>query len=121
MGDRIEYPCTWCDKKYKVLSILNDHVKRDHLHERKHQCDLCDKSFFKVNDLKYHRRVHLSINGKKFSHVSHYYRHERIHTGVKPYKCDVCSKSFNQSNAMKSHRKTHFREDVSTIGVAVEN
>jgi len=127
-GETIEYPCTWCEKKYKVLSILNDHVKRDHFHERKHQCDLCEKSFFKINDLKYHRRVHLSIKpyvcstcGKKFSHVSHYYRHERIHTGVKPYECDVCSKTFNQSNAMKSHRKTHFREEVSTAAVTVEN
>ena len=61
MGNQLEYPCNWCEKRYKVLSILNDHVKRDHFHERKHQCDLCDKSFFKVNDLKYHRRVHLSI------------------------------------------------------------
>jgi len=127
-GDRIEYPCTWCDKKYKVLSILNDHVKRDHFHERKHQCDLCDKTFFKVNDLKYHKRVHLSIKpyvcstcGKKFSHVSHYYRHKRIHTGAKPYTCDVCSKSFNQSNAMKSHRKTHFREEVPVPSASLVN
>lgn len=114
MDNQLEYPCNWCEKRYKVLSILHDHVKRDHFHERKHQCDLCNKSFFKVNDLKYHRRVHLSIKpyvcstcGKKFSHVSHYYRHERIHTGEKPYKCDVCNKRFNQSNALKSHRKTH--------------
>ena len=63
----------------------------------------------------------LSTCGKKFSHVSHYYRHERIHTGVKPYKCDVCNKSFNQSNALKSHRKTHFREEVPTMNVCVEN
>eukprot|EP00092_Neocalanus_flemingeri_P019464 GFUD01021085.1.p1 GENE.GFUD01021085.1~~GFUD01021085.1.p1 ORF type:complete len:738 (+),score=141.93 GFUD01021085.1:51-2264(+) len=128
MGNQLEYPCNWCEKSYKVLSILNDHVKRDHFHERKHQCDLCDKSFFKVNDLKYHKRVHLSIKpyvcsicGKKFSHVSHFYRHERIHTGEKPYKCDVCSKSFNQSNALKSHRKTHFREEAPTISLSVEN
>jgi len=123
-GDRVEYSCNWCEKRYKVISILNDHVKRDHFHERKHKCDLCEKAFFKVNDLKYHRRVHLSIKpyvcsdcGKTFSHVSHYHRHRRIHTGVKPYSCDVCNKSFNQSNAMKSHRKTHFRE----TGLSSEN
>jgi len=116
-GDKVEYSCNWCDKRYKVISILNDHVKRDHFHERKHKCDLCDKAFFKVNDLKYHKRVHLSIKpyvcsdcGKRFSHVSHYHRHKRIHTGVKPYTCNICNKNFNQSNAMKSHRKTHFRE-----------
>jgi len=123
-GDRPEFPCNWCDKRYKVLSILNDHVKRDHFHERKHKCDICEKAFYKVNDLKYHRRVHLSIKpyvcsvcGKNFSHVSHYYRHRRIHTGAKPYTCDVCSKSFNQSSALKTHRKTHFRDLSSSLEV----
>merc|ERR1719167_201267 len=126
--NRSLYQCTWCDKTYKALSILNDHVKRDHFKERKHHCDLCEKSFFKINDLKYHQRVHMSIKpyvcstcDKKFSHISHYYRHRRIHTGEKPYKCDICGRSFNQSNAMKSHRKIHFRENELNTGAIIEN
>ena len=55
------YPCQFCDKQYKLSSILSDHVKRDHFAERSHQCELCPKAFFKLNDLKYHKRVHLSI------------------------------------------------------------
>ena len=55
------FPCQFCEKQYKLASILSDHVKRDHFAERSHQCELCPKAFFKLNDLKYHKRVHLSI------------------------------------------------------------
>ena len=55
------FPCQFCEKQYKLSSILSDHVKRDHFAERSHQCELCPKAFFKLNDLKYHKRVHLSI------------------------------------------------------------
>ena len=55
------FPCQFCEKQYKLASILSDHVKRDHFAERSHQCEMCPKAFFKLNDLKYHKRVHLSI------------------------------------------------------------
>jgi len=109
-----EYSCDFCSKKYKVQSILKDHVKRDHFDERSHQCDMCTKAFYKLNDLKYHRRLHLSIKpyqctecSKSFSHLSHLHRHKRVHTGEKPYKCDICEKRFNQSSTLKVHRKSH--------------
>ena len=82
------FKCDWCEKSYKVQSVLKDHVKRDHVQEKKHQCELCDKAFFKLHDLNYHRRLHLALKpyecsecGKSFSHLSHLHRHKRIHTG----------------------------------------
>jgi len=105
-----DYKCNWCEKTYKVQSILSDHIKRDHFNERKHQCELCDKVFFKVSDLNYHRRLHLSLKpyecsdcGKFFSHVSHLHRHKRIHTGERPFGCQNCGKTFIQNNSLKSH------------------
>ena len=88
-AEESEYSCDFCSKKYKVQSILKDHVKRDHFDERKHQCDMCSKAFYKLNDLNYHRRLHLSIKpyqcpecSKSFSHLSHLHRHKRVHTGL---------------------------------------
>ena len=141
-GGQTEFSCDFCPKKYKVQSILKDHVKRDHFDERKHQCDMCSKSFYKVHDLNYHRRLHLSIKpyqcsecDKSFSHLSHLHRHKRVHTGAflfvfkqilklvhsgeKPYHCETCGKKFNQSSTLKVHQRSHQKSSVET-SVSVE-
>ncbi|XP_064628260.1 zinc finger protein 768-like isoform X7 [Lineus longissimus] len=41
---------------------------------------------------------------KTFTQKGHVVRHERIHTGEKPFICDICGKAFNQSGSLKSHK-----------------
>jgi len=50
------------------------------------KCNVCDKEFKKRNDLE---------------------RHNRTHTGEKPFECTVCQKRFSFKSAWKTHSKTH--------------
>ncbi|XP_077455617.1 uncharacterized protein LOC144073555 [Stigmatopora argus] len=45
---------------------------------------------------------------KSFKFQSALVRHERVHTGEKPYKCGICGKAFGQSYFLRVHELTHW-------------
>ncbi|CAH3145079.1 unnamed protein product, partial [Porites lobata] len=51
-----------------------------------HRCDICDKIFSRLDNLK---------------------THQLIHNGEKPYECTRCEKRFTQKSALNRHRKAH--------------
>ncbi|XP_035294386.1 zinc finger protein 431-like isoform X1, partial [Cricetulus griseus] len=48
--------------------------------------------------------------GKAFSQHTHLQTHKRRHTGEKPYKCNQCGKAFSQKSTLQMHKRTHTGE-----------
>ncbi|CAG4958688.1 unnamed protein product [Colias eurytheme] len=78
--------CKTCDRTFPNRSTYTIHIKRDHLMERTHGCNVCDMKFFTSCDLKDHM-------------ISH--------SGVKKYQCDICMKSFGRKKGLRQHLRIH--------------
>lgn len=56
------------------------------------------------------KMVSCSDCGKMFSCNSYLSRHQRLHTGEKPFTCSECGKSFSWMSSLVTHKRTHLGE-----------
>ncbi|KAK3099290.1 hypothetical protein FSP39_002096 [Pinctada imbricata] len=78
--------CDFCGKQFTSKPNRDRHV-RYHTGEKPYKCELCNLSFFRGDDLKYHRTTR--------------------HSDVKPFSCSKCRMNFAWAKDLEKHLKTH--------------
>ena len=104
------YECAKCDKKFKYLSWLKNHVLSIHDKSKPFVCEVCGFQSFRKANLERHKLIHSDVRdfqcrycNKKFITATNLKSHERVHTGEKPFKCKECSYASNQATHLHNH------------------
>lgn len=78
--------CQICNKQFKKLFNLKQHI-RTHTNERPLKCEQCEKRFNDRSSMNKHTRT--------------------IHADFKPHTCNICGKSFSSTSHLMEHQATH--------------
>ena len=110
--------CGQCQKRFRSPGKLAQHEQRVHTTEdAAFYCSFCPKQFDQKGAATRHERTHTgekpyacSICPRRFARRSAVAPHERTHTGEKPYACSICPRRFAQKGHVPRHERTHTGE-----------
>ena len=108
----LSFTCSHCGEGFSDRDELSEHssthekeglsaqviLEMDSM-DKKHACDLCNKSFKSEIHLDRHVLTHSGIKPPKV--------HGKLYTGDKTHRCSICNKTFAYGHTLKAHVKIH--------------
>lgn len=109
-------------KEMKHVKELQKRSKKATVNQMLIKCPSCWQLFDQENSLRKHIKSKHQINDGSsfdrihkcehcvlaFTRVDMLMRHNRRHTGEKPYECNMCFQNFSRSDHLNTHRINHF-------------
>ena len=115
-----EFICSVCFEGFESRIHMSSHMRAVHCMDKvdNYVCEICDIRFDSRKGLKEHDT---SIHGRdgqnkclfceqRFSYPSDLKRHERKHTGFRPYACNICDKMYPTASQLTKHLQQHLQQ-----------
>ncbi|CAC5418421.1 KRAB [Mytilus coruscus] len=81
IGEKIWYSCKVCDARFTLLHSARNHVRLQHVAQKKFLCSLCGKGYITTKEYEKHMMVHAE----------------------RPYQCEMCRRRFDTEEKLKIH------------------
>ncbi|XP_077493853.1 uncharacterized protein LOC144104613 isoform X2 [Amblyomma americanum] len=116
----VMFSCEACSQLFSTRDSLGKHRQREHPQgpPGRHCCIYCPFSSDDKANVTRHQRTHTGERPfvcefckKAFTQLENLNRHLVVHTGERPYKCADCDQRFADASNLARHRKLHTTGD----------
>uniref|UniRef100_A0A4W2DPS1 Zinc finger protein n=1 Tax=Bos indicus x Bos taurus TaxID=30522 RepID=A0A4W2DPS1_BOBOX len=106
-----------CGKRLKSKEALRRHQENVHTEKRPYNCEICNKSFKRLDQVGAHKVIHsedkpykCKLCGKGFAHRNVYKNHKKTHSEERPFQCEECKALFRTPFSLQRHLLIHNSE-----------